>query len=164
MTNHVLKTAAPFWDAQAIGIKNFEIRFNDRGFATGDTLELTRLPAPGENARGMGMIPPLLRRVTYVLPGGMDFSGRVLLDPSAVIMSTVPAAPVATVENLDNMTVKHLAETLTAVRGTVNALATAIELAANMPKTAAIAREIVAKIDEALEEGGPGVRHDGDDR
>lgn len=143
MTNHVLKTAAPFWDAQAIGIKNFEIRFNDRGFTTGDTLELTRLPAPGENARGMGMIPPLLRRVTYVLPGGMDFSGRVLLDPSAVIMSTVPAAPAATVEKL--------VETLTEIRGKVDALAIALETAANMPITAAIGREIIAKIDEALD-------------
>lgn len=114
-TNHPLKTLAPFWDAQAAGFKNFEIRYNDRGFVVGDTLELHRLPAADEDTT-KPTPAPLLRRVTYVLPGGFDFGGRVLLDPSAVIMSTVPVYTAATVEKLDNQMVTHLVETLRNVR------------------------------------------------
>ena len=37
---HDLKTWPPFFDALVKGTKTFEIRENDRGFATGDTLIL----------------------------------------------------------------------------------------------------------------------------
>lgn len=110
-TNHPLKTLAPFWDAQAAGFKNFEIRYNDRGFVAGDTLELHRLPGEGEDTTKPAPAP-LLRRVTYVLPGGLDFGGRALLTPSAVIMSTTPiVAPTR-----DAQMIAHLDKTLREVR------------------------------------------------
>jgi len=40
--NHELKTWPEFWDAIRIGAKTFELRFDDRGFAVGDVLELRR--------------------------------------------------------------------------------------------------------------------------
>lgn len=110
-TNHVLKTDATFWDMQATGLKNFEIRYNDRGFQPGDTLELHRLS--GEYEDPSKPVPaPLLRRVTYILHGGFDFGGRLLLDPSAVIMSTTPiVAPTR-----DAQMIAHLDKTLREVR------------------------------------------------
>ena len=37
---HRLKTHIPYWEHAAIGIKSFEFRKNDRGFAPGDVLVL----------------------------------------------------------------------------------------------------------------------------
>lgn len=139
-TNHPLKTLAPFWDAQAAGFKNFEIRYNDRGFATGDTLELHRLPGEGEDTTKPAPAP-LLRRVTYVLPGGLEFGGRALLTPSAVIMSTVPVYAAATVEKLDNQMVAHLVETLRNVR----------QFAKDHLVPHAATTEIMRMIDEAID-------------
>jgi len=42
MTTHTLKTWPNFFDAIAEGRKTFEIRKNDRGFQTGDILELVK--------------------------------------------------------------------------------------------------------------------------
>ena len=36
--HHTLKIEQPFWHALCNGSKNFEIRFNDRGYQTGDTV------------------------------------------------------------------------------------------------------------------------------
>ena len=69
MAVHELKTLAPFWNAVASGEKNFEVRKNDRGFQKGDVLVLyclkTYAPTLIETTKD-----PLLRSVTYVLPGG----------------------------------------------------------------------------------------------
>lgn len=40
MTEHRLKTLAPFFAAVLNGSKTFELRLNDRGFAVGDVLIL----------------------------------------------------------------------------------------------------------------------------
>lgn len=46
---HYLKIEQPYYDAVKEGNKTFEIRFNDRGYQKGDTVELcvphTTLPA-----------------------------------------------------------------------------------------------------------------------
>jgi hypothetical protein len=147
MQNHILKSDASFWDCQATGLKNFEIRYNDRGFQPGDTLELHRLPGEGEDVT-KARPAPLLRRVTYILHGGFDFGGRALLDPSAVIMSTVPVHAAATVEKLDNMMVKHLVEILGDVRKQLDRIEDTI--LEDAPVTAAALRQIVEMIDEGL--------------
>lgn len=154
MQNHVLKTAAPFWDAIARNVKLFEVRFNDRGFRTGDTLELHRLPGVDEDPNATPPAP-LMRRITYIMPGGMDFGGRQLVDAGAVIMSIAPINA-ASGRSLDRAVAVHLAETLTEVRGKIDAVAMALESCASMPITAMAARQIIKMIDEALEEGGPG--------
>lgn len=68
MTEHILKTLAPYFDAVANGSKTFELRKNDRGFKVGDTLRLDRWCEPGplrdEKAE------PIRKTVTYVLQGG----------------------------------------------------------------------------------------------
>jgi hypothetical protein len=147
MQNHILKSDASFWDCQATGLKNFEIRYNDRSFRPGDTLELHRLPGEGEDVT-RARPAPLLRRVTYILHGGFDFGGRALLDPSAVIMSTVPVHAAATVEKLDNMMVKHLVEILGDVRNQLDRIEDTI--LEDAPVTAAALRQIVEMIDEGL--------------
>lgn len=150
MTNHVLKTDATFWDMQATGLKNFEIRYNDRGFQPGDTLELHRLPGEYEDP-GKPAPAPLLRRVTYILHGGFDFGGRLLLGHSAVIMSTVPVYAAATVEKLDNMMIEHLVETLRNVRERVEQLGVVLATAGDIPMSVAAVNDITNMIDEVLE-------------
>lgn len=72
MTEHTLKTLAPFFDAVEDGSKTFEVRKNDRGFAVGDILVLTRFL---HSDVSHGIVPShspqhIRKRVTYVLPGG----------------------------------------------------------------------------------------------
>lgn len=40
MTHHKLKSQEPFFEAVLSGDKTFEIRYDDRGFQKGDTVEL----------------------------------------------------------------------------------------------------------------------------
>lgn len=47
---HTLKTEARFYDAIEAGLKPFEVRFNDRDYAIGDTLVLVRIVPEGEAA------------------------------------------------------------------------------------------------------------------
>lgn len=65
MTEHILKTLPPYWDAIAAGEENFEVRRDDRGFQKGDVLVLEKLNRFGTEA-GIR----LRRRITYILTGG----------------------------------------------------------------------------------------------
>jgi hypothetical protein len=62
---HLLKTLPEYWDAILRGEKTFEVRLNDRRFKKGDVLVLVRLLSPLPDSA-----PTLLRRVSYILPGG----------------------------------------------------------------------------------------------
>lgn len=63
---HGLKTWPKFFGAVMAGVKTFEVRKDDRGFAVGDTLRLEEWdPETGEYTGSL-----LLKHVTYVLPGG----------------------------------------------------------------------------------------------
>ncbi len=46
--HHELKTWPEYFDLTWRGLKNFEIRKDDRGFAVGDTLTLIEQPLDGE--------------------------------------------------------------------------------------------------------------------
>lgn len=151
MQNHILKTAAPFWDALARGDKLFEVRFNDRGFRTGDTLELHRLPGEDEDPSAPPPAP-LMRRITYIMPGGMDFGGRQLVGAGAVVMSVVPINA-ASARSLDRAVAEHLADTLVDTRDEIERFADKIEEGA--PFTSAALRQLVERINEALDQGGP---------
>ncbi len=77
MTEHILKTLAPFWEAVERGDKTFEVRRDDRGFQRDDVLVLRRLK-PGEmypetKVWWLGLpttFYDLRRRITYVMAGG----------------------------------------------------------------------------------------------
>jgi hypothetical protein len=73
MTRHELKTWPEFFDAVRDGRKTFEVRYNDRGFQTGDLLVLRkwdpRTEVYGEYVEPPSVSAPLHRRVTYVLSG-----------------------------------------------------------------------------------------------
>lgn len=71
MTDHKLKTIAQYWDAVAKGVKTFEVRRNDRGFQTGDTLILERWEH--DEAGHLSITWPrriLSVKITYLLQGG----------------------------------------------------------------------------------------------
>jgi hypothetical protein len=51
MATHDLKTDPQAFDAALRGVKTFEIRFNDRGFAVGDTLRLHETVHTGEEMK-----------------------------------------------------------------------------------------------------------------
>ena len=72
MSEHELKTDAPFFDAVKSGEKKFELRFNDRGFQKGDTLLLKRMD-------GFALTGELRCKVTYVLAGHWLAPGFVAL-------------------------------------------------------------------------------------
>jgi hypothetical protein len=76
MAHHTLKTHPPLFRAVREGVKNFDVRKDDRAFQAGDTVELTfydpdvpgGFPAPSfvqDDARS-----PMKRRITFVLRGG----------------------------------------------------------------------------------------------
>lgn len=138
---HILKCQSTFWDEMAAGRKTFELRFNDRGFAVGDVLELHRTEVDPEN---VAKFDPLLRRVTYVLPGGHHFGGRVLLDASAVIMGISPITTPK--QSPDAQMAEHLREVLESIRDQI-----AVEIAPDLPKRHALIASMIAQIDEALE-------------
>lgn len=57
---HTLKTTEPYFSAVRSGMKNFEVRKNDRPYEVGDILHLKRYP----EKKGT---PTLVRRVQYIL-------------------------------------------------------------------------------------------------
>jgi hypothetical protein len=70
---HKLKTIGTYFDAVKRGEKTFDVRKNDRGFQTGDILELQRLDEKGFYTTGSGGIwttVSLRKRITYILQGG----------------------------------------------------------------------------------------------
>lgn len=83
MTEHILKTLPPYWDAVLRGDKTFEVRRDDRGFQKGDTVALVR--SDGKNTVYREDLPTdarlptcryatenyvLKSRITYILTGG----------------------------------------------------------------------------------------------
>lgn len=77
MTDHILKVAAPYFDAIVDGSKTFEVRKNDRGFQKGDTLtlwEYDRSPGRCGKFPCEKCDPAYVRRtVTYVYAGDPRF-------------------------------------------------------------------------------------------
>ena len=87
MTEHILRMQGPYWDAVAKGIKNFDIRRDDRGFQRGDILILHRLEPNGYHLTmdgfGWESKPKEIRkRITYILTGG-----QLGIEPGYVIMA-----------------------------------------------------------------------------
>ena len=68
MANHELKTWPQYWDAIRECRKTFELRYNDRGFKTGDTLFLRRWSQP--DGCYVKPIEPIECIITYVMDGG----------------------------------------------------------------------------------------------
>jgi hypothetical protein len=65
---HSLKCLSQFFDAIERGEKTFEVRWNDRGYAVGDTIALNRIH-PEFPAIMDPQLRPLLLTVTYILVG-----------------------------------------------------------------------------------------------
>jgi hypothetical protein len=78
---HELKTWPMFFEAVRLGVKNFEVRENDRGFEAGDTLLLKEWEPMTKKYTGRYCE----RYVTYVLPGG-NFG----VAPNFCVMGIVP--------------------------------------------------------------------------
>ena len=74
MKTHELKIWPNFWDSINLGVKTFELRFDDRGFQVGDILSLT--DPYGRNLRV---------KVSYIFRGAEW--GDCGLDPGYVIMA-----------------------------------------------------------------------------
>ena len=86
MKSHELKCHPHFFDALSRGDKNFEIRRNDRRYATGDVLIIRKFDP------SYGLIPgeePLRFKVTYLM-SDEDFPGIL---PGFVIMGIKPWSP-----------------------------------------------------------------------
>lgn len=60
-TVHRLKTEAKYFNDTLNGLKDFEVRRNDRSFAAGDTVELVEQTEDGGEGR------TLRRRIKYIL-------------------------------------------------------------------------------------------------
>ena len=89
MAHHNLKTDPAVFQASIDGIKNFEIRLNDRDFRPGDTITLVETESSGEEMRDD--CAPLAYtgreidlEVDYILHGHLSGYG---LDDGWVIMS-----------------------------------------------------------------------------
>lgn len=65
MAHHDLKLSAEFWDASVEGIKPFEVRFDDRKYAAGDTVRLHEVRDDDANCY-TGRVGPMLF-VSFVL-------------------------------------------------------------------------------------------------
>lgn len=151
---HIIKAWPEYWDALADGSKTFELRFADRPYTVGDVLEIHRVEQIGgnEERRGVQTYPPgetpapLIMRVTYVLPGGLSFGGRVLLDPSAVIMGVKPAFAQDQDAKADKLMIEHLRSTLDSIRDTL-----AVEFKAGEPVRDVMLHHLIGLIDEALD-------------
>jgi len=73
---HELKTDSKMFDDVVAGKKNFEIRFNDRGYRIGDELILRKTKYTGiemkEDGKPLEYVgSPLHVYVTYILAGGI---------------------------------------------------------------------------------------------
>lgn len=67
--HHILKTDPLYWDAIAEGRKSFEVRFDDRGFDVGDTLELMRIDRLDISSSYDGL-DRLYSKIIFILRGG----------------------------------------------------------------------------------------------
>lgn len=67
-TEHELKTWPEYWDAIRDGRKTFELRYNDRGYQTGDVLLLKRWSR--KHSCYTEPYTPLRRLVTYIASAG----------------------------------------------------------------------------------------------
>lgn len=67
---HKLKTWPTYWDAIESGEKTFEVRRNDRGFQTGDIVELMRCDEDKIGAWIQRHVVPLRFRIGWILQGG----------------------------------------------------------------------------------------------
>jgi hypothetical protein len=87
LMEHHLKILGPYWDAVRSGVKNFEVRRDDRGFAVDDVLVLSRITqVPGGAAdEAYTREMKLRRRVIYILPGG-QFG----IEPGYVVLGLGP--------------------------------------------------------------------------
>ncbi|MDE2426280.1 MAG: DUF3850 domain-containing protein [Elusimicrobia bacterium] len=90
MTEHVLKTLAPYWHAVERGDKTFDVRRDDRGFQRGDVLVLRRLNEERPHLFDCDYTSKsgcydLRRRVLYVLTGG-----QLGIEPGYVVMALGP--------------------------------------------------------------------------
>lgn len=63
MKRHILKVLPEFFTPLAKGVKNFEVRLNDRNYQVGDELLLREFQ--GDYTGSI-----ILRRIQYILPGG----------------------------------------------------------------------------------------------
>lgn len=95
MAHHTLKTHPPMFRAVRDGVKNFEVRKDDRAFQTGDTVELVfndpsvpggsfQAPAPPHPAGSDDTRTTLKRKITFVLRGG-----QYGVEPGYVVSTTV---------------------------------------------------------------------------
>lgn len=91
---HHLKTHPRFWDHIAAGTRTFEVRRDDRGYCEGDVLVLHRWASKddGDMCKNTTHCQPyekhterLVRRVTYVLPGG-----QYGIEPGFVVLGIEP--------------------------------------------------------------------------
>lgn len=146
---HILKAWPDYWDALADGRKNFEIRYADRPYAVGDVLEIHR----ATHAGAIQIEPPtdekpapLLRRVTYVLPGELVFNGKTVLPASVVVMGLKPALAQDAGDKADKMMIEHLRQTLESIRDQI-----AVEIAPDLPARHALIASMIGEIDEALD-------------
>lgn len=74
--HHILKTDPDVFQAMEEGLKNFEIRYNDRNYMAGDTLTLKETKYSGEEMKEEDKPleftgEELEREVNYVLQGGI---------------------------------------------------------------------------------------------
>jgi len=71
---HDLKTDSVVFEQTRLGVKNFEIRFNDRDFKVGDTLVLLETVHSGEDMKDgrdlMYTKRKINKTVKYILEGG----------------------------------------------------------------------------------------------
>lgn len=92
MTKHILKCWPQYFDAVASGLKNFEVRRDDRGFQKGDTLVLQRTRP--ENLHSVDTdynAKPkheLYFTINWILTGG-QFG----IEPGYVVLALAPLTP-----------------------------------------------------------------------
>jgi hypothetical protein len=71
---HILKTVGTCWDAVAAGLKQFEVRRNDRFFQSGDVVVLRRIDDAGhyctDPTKGKFSTMDLRFRIGWTLQGG----------------------------------------------------------------------------------------------
>jgi hypothetical protein len=74
MANHILKTDPDVFQASFEGLKNFEIRFNDRDYKAGDYVDLRETQYSGEemaNGKPLEYTGRAIEaEIKYVLTGG----------------------------------------------------------------------------------------------
>jgi hypothetical protein len=81
---HNLKIEGAFFDDVASGRKPFEIRKNDRGYQTGDTLVLREYWREGSGLGGYYSDRETRKRITYILNGWGLQDGYVALGLEAI--------------------------------------------------------------------------------